>query len=121
MPGDAPKRVVLVEDSEDIRELMAELLREAGHEVTTTCSGPEGFAKIVAEQPDVAFVDIGLPGFDGFEVARRVRASGSAVRLVALSGYGQSADRARAHAAGFDEHLTKPAGLEQIERAIMAA
>ncbi len=109
------RRIVLVEDSEDIREIMAELLREAGYDVIPTRDGPEGLEQICHAHPDIAFVDIGIPGFDGFELARRVRATNSRVPLVALSGYGQAEDRARAHAAGFDHHLTKPVGLAEIQ------
>lgn len=111
----APKRVVVVEDNADIRELLVELLESQGHEVTCAVDGPEGLAAILAISPDVALVDMGLPGFDGLEVARRVRAAGSNVRLVAVTGYGQLEDKARAARAGFDEHLTKP-----VERAALA-
>ncbi|GAC1394820.1 MAG: hypothetical protein NVSMB47_04700 [Polyangiales bacterium] len=113
------QRVVLVEDSEDIRTTLAMLLEVAGYRVTTASDGPAGAKSIVEARPDVAFVDIGLPGFDGYEVARRVRAAvGSSVRLVALTGYGQFEDRRRAQEAGFDHHLTKPVGLEDLEGAI---
>jgi signal transduction histidine kinase len=108
-------RVVVVEDNEDIRELQEELLRLEGHEVLQASDGPSGVALILSTDPDVALVDIGLPGFDGFEVARRVRAqSKKPVRLIAVSGYGQAEDRERALRAGFDEHLTKPVGCEEL-------
>jgi CheY-like chemotaxis protein len=75
-------------------------------------NGPEGVDRARALKPDVALIDIGLPGFDGYEIARRIRGEGSdwarAVRLIALTGYGQAADRARAIEAGFDVHLLKP-------------
>jgi len=87
----------------------------AGHDVQTATNGPAGVSKILDTKPDVAFVDLGLPGFDGFEVARRVRAAGGApVLLIAVSGYGQLEDRKRAQDAGFDGHLTKPVGLEDF-------
>jgi len=114
------RRIVLVEDNEDIRTMLEELLQLAGHSVATAANGPDGLAAIQRERPDLAFVDIGLPGFDGFELARRVRASNPAggVRLVAVSGYGQAEDRRRAQEAGFDGHLTKPVGLTQLEAAM---
>ncbi|MFO0619177.1 MAG: hybrid sensor histidine kinase/response regulator, partial [Polyangiaceae bacterium] len=76
-PEDKPgrKRVVAVEDNEDMREMLAELLSLAGHELSLAADGPEGLARILELRPDVAFVDVGLPGFDGFEVARRARAA----------------------------------------------
>ena len=70
----------------------------------------------LAHPPDVAVVDIGLPGVSGYEVAARVRtALGSTVRLIALTGYGQAEDRRRSHVAGFDAHLVKPVGVEDLE------
>jgi signal transduction histidine kinase/CheY-like chemotaxis protein len=113
------KRVVVVEDNADIRELLAELLQDDGHEVTCAGAGAEGIEKILATSPDIAFVDIGLPEVDGLEVARQVRAKNSRVRLVAITGYGQLEDKARAAAAGFDDHLTKPVERAALARAIL--
>jgi signal transduction histidine kinase/ActR/RegA family two-component response regulator len=111
----APRRIVIVEDNDDLRAMQEDLLQLAGHEVRSATNGPEGIATILEFRPDAAFIDIGLPGCDGFEVARSVRAaSQSEVLLVALSGYGQVQDRDRARAAGFDAHLTKPVGLEDF-------
>jgi signal transduction histidine kinase/CheY-like chemotaxis protein len=104
----SPLKVVVVEDNEDIRELFVQSLAETGHSVTCAADGPSGLEALLASGPDVAFVDVGLPGFDGYEVARRARAAGSRSRLVALTGYGQSTDKQRAVEAGFDEHLVKP-------------
>jgi signal transduction histidine kinase/ActR/RegA family two-component response regulator len=104
----SPLKVVVVEDNEDIRELFVQSLAETGHSVTCAADGPSGLEALLASGPDVAFVDVGLPGFDGYEVARRARAAGSRSRLVALTGYGQSTDKQRAVDAGFDEHLVKP-------------
>jgi signal transduction histidine kinase len=112
------RRIVLVEDNADIRELFAELLQRSGHDVCLADDGPKGLEQVLKFAPHVAFVDVGLPGFDGFELARRARASGSRVRLVALTGYGQAEDRQRARDAGFDEHLVKPVLDEDIVRAI---
>jgi signal transduction histidine kinase/CheY-like chemotaxis protein len=115
------RRIVLVEDNADIRELFAELLERSGHEVCVADDGPKGLEQVLAFAPDVAFVDVGLPGFDGFELARRVRANGSRVRLVALTGYGQAEDKRRAAEAGFDEHLVKPVLDDDIVKAIARA
>jgi CheY-like chemotaxis protein len=79
--------------------------------------GIEGLARILAEKPDVAIVDIGLAGMDGYEVARRVRAAlGHSVLLVAMTGYGQESDRLRALSGDFDTHLTKPVDIKLVER-----
>ena len=115
-----PRSIVLVEDSEDIRVTLGELLTIAGHRVTTASDGPMGVEQILAVQPEIAFVDIGLPIFDGYEVARRVRSAGAKVKLVAVTGYGQADDVKRAHAAGFDAHLKKPVGLDELEDAMRA-
>lgn len=102
------RSAAVIDDNQDLRELLAEILTHAGHRVTTAADGPSGLALILEGKPDVAFVDLGLPGFDGLELARRARAAGSGVTLVAVTGYGQSRDRELALAAGFDLHLTKP-------------
>ena len=101
-------RVLVVEDNPDLLELTCDALTTAGCEVMGASDGVVGLDLIEHHAFDVALVDIGLPGIDGYELARRVRAAGDAPRLVAMSGYGQVADRERALAAGFDLHLTKP-------------
>jgi len=116
------QRLVIVEDSDDIRWMLEALLEHLGHEVFTAKNGPEGVTQILEVHPNLAFVDIGLPGFDGYEVARRVRAKlGAEVRLVAVTGYGQAADKRRALEAGFDAHLTKPVDVQQIQAVFAAA
>jgi signal transduction histidine kinase/ActR/RegA family two-component response regulator len=103
------RRVLIIEDNEDAREVMSLLLRLSGHSVDCASDGQEGLEKMLALRPDIALVDIGLPLLDGYEIAARVRSqSDCATFLVALTGYGQPEDRRRALAAGFDEHLTKP-------------
>ena len=106
----------MIDDNADIRELVAHLLTIHGHEVITACDGPTGLDLICKHQPDVALVDIGLPGFDGFELARalRLRFPELHTRLVAMTGYGQDSDRARAYDAGFDVHVVKPATTATI-------
>jgi signal transduction histidine kinase/CheY-like chemotaxis protein len=113
-------RVVLVEDGTDIRELLQELLEMDGHAVYTAADGPTGVERILEVQPDVAFVDIGLPEIDGYEVARQVRAHGSQTVLVALTGYGQLEDQRHAKEAGFDRHMTKPVDLAELQQALVA-
>jgi CheY-like chemotaxis protein len=111
------RRIVLVENDDILRGAFRELLEQSGHRVTEARDGIEGLARILAEKPDVAIVDIGLPGIDGHEVARRVRAAlGRSVLLVAMTGYGQESDRLMALAGGFDTHLTKPFDIKLVER-----
>ncbi len=117
-----PRPIVLVDDSPDVRESLKEFLEYRGHTVQTAVDGPKGLACILDSQPVLALVDIGLPGIDGYEVARRVReALGSRIRLVAISGYGQPKDKAAAQAAGFDRHFTKPVDLHALEALIVEA
>ena len=103
-------KIAVVEDSADNRELLVEALSSAGFDCRSAENGVDGLALIDTWQPDVAIVDLGLPALNGYEVASRVRAEPrhARVRLVALSGYGMREDRARALAAGFDDHLVKP-------------
>ena len=113
------QRVLLVEDSEDNRELLRELLEMDGFQVDVAVDGVDGVEQALSSQPDIAIVDIGLPVMDGFEVARRVRAVlGRRIRLVALTGYGQPEDHHRTLEAGFDAHLTKPVHLGDLEAAL---
>jgi PAS domain S-box-containing protein len=114
------RRILLVEDNQDSREMLKYLLELAGHEVHEASSGPAGLDAILRLRPDVALVDLGLPGFDGFELARRVRTSaeGAGVRLVALTGYGLPEDQRRSREAGFDTHLVKPADPTRLATVI---
>jgi PAS domain S-box-containing protein len=110
------RTIVLVEDSDDLRELFTLVLQLSGHAVSAARDGVEGLAKILTETPEVAIVDIGLSGLDGYEVARRVRAAlGNSVLLVATTGYGQESDRLAALAAGFDLHFVKPLDFATLE------
>ena len=115
-----PLRVVVIEDNPDIRDSLRTLLTLWGHEVRTAADGATGMKLVLARPPDVALIDIGLPGVSGYEVARAVRERLPLrhVRLVAVTGYGQSSDRERALAAGFDAHLLKPVPPEELERAL---
>jgi PAS domain S-box-containing protein len=112
-PATQPRNILVVDDNQDAAELIAEALAAAGHDVRTAFDGPAALAISEEFDPDVVFLDIGLPVMDGYEVARRMRASdGKRVTLVAITGYGQEADRKRALAAGFDSHLVKPVPIE---------
>jgi CheY-like chemotaxis protein len=107
--GAPPRSILIIEDNADARDALRLLLELDGHVVDAAGEGAEGVQIAQAKDPDIALVDIGLPGLDGYEVARRLRASGSRRPvLVALTGYGQPEDRRRAVEAGFDALLVKP-------------
>jgi CheY-like chemotaxis protein/two-component sensor histidine kinase len=102
--------VLVVDDHGDVAESLAMLLRLWGHEVHTAPDGLSGLKAARGHRPQVVLLDIGLPGMDGYEVARRLREEfGPGMQLVALTGYGQEEDRQKSQAAGFDAHLVKPA------------
>jgi signal transduction histidine kinase/CheY-like chemotaxis protein len=110
-----PLRVVQVEDNADIREMMSSLLEQLGCTVEVAADGLDGVDRVLRSRPDLAIIDIGLPGIDGFEVARRIRAAAhDQVLLVAVTGYGRAQDRDLALAAGFDRHVTKPVHAETL-------
>jgi PAS domain S-box-containing protein len=118
--NDAPaghKRVLVVDDNRDAAESLAMIIEMSGCEVALAYDGPQALQIIATFKPQLAFMDIGMPGMDGYEVAQRVRAmpSGSDIALVALTGWGQAEDKKRAHAAGFDEHLTKPVDPDTLD------
>jgi len=109
------RRILLVDDNTDAAELMAELLRGVGHEVAVAHDGPAALLEAPRFTPDVAVLDIGLPVMDGYELARRLIAMlRDPPFMIALTGYGQENDRARARDAGFDEHMVKPADPERL-------
>ena len=116
------RRILVVEDNEDAREMLRLMLGLAGHEVHDATDGPAGLEAALRLRPDIALIDVGLPGFDGYELARRLRAAvGASIHLVALTGYGQPEDRRRAQEAGFDAHLVKPIDQERLRAAIPVA
>ena len=119
-PQVAERKILLVDDSEDIAELMAAVLASLGHDVRVAFDGPSALAVLAGFEADVALLDIGLPGMDGYELAARLRAlrPTAPLKLVAVTGYGQPADRARSTAAGFDAHLVKPVSVEALEATI---
>ncbi len=110
-----PCTVLVIEDNDDARETLQMLLHTMGHHVHVAPDGLSGLEKMLEVAPDVALVDLGLPGLDGLQLARRVRASGgSEIYLVAVTGYGAREDRTRALEAGFDAHMTKPVGAAEL-------
>jgi CheY-like chemotaxis protein len=119
----ARRRVLVVEDNADAREALCTALRLDGHEVHEAADGPAGLEAAVRLSPDVALLDVGLPGLDGYELAQRIRAgeAGSRMLLVALTGYGQADDRRRAVASGFDVHLVKPVAPERLAEVLSGA
>jgi signal transduction histidine kinase len=117
LPPEAGKpKVLLIEDNDDGREMMATMLASFGYPVLQAGDGLEGVRVACAERPHVALVDIGLPGIDGYEVARRLRqeAATHGIRLIALTGYGLEEDQRRVLEAGFDLHLVKPVELNAL-------
>ena len=115
----ACRHVLVIEDNADAREMLRMALQLEGHQVETAADGVSGVESALRTPPDLVLVDIGLPGLDGYAVARKLReALGDRVTLVALTGYGQNEDRRRAHEAGFDAHLVKPVDPDVLTRAL---
>jgi len=112
----ARRRVLVVDDDEDLRELLSMLVEGWGHHVQQCADGLSALRQVRLTPPDVALVDIGMPGMDGYDLARHIRADDRCrrVRLVALTGYGQASDREHAFEAGFDDHLVKPVDHETL-------
>jgi CheY-like chemotaxis protein len=116
-PPTAPKlRVLVVDDYPDSAEAAAMLLTLRGHDCRTASTGQEALEQAGVFKPHIVILDIGLPDMSGYEVARalRERAGGASLYLAAVTGWGQPSDRARAFAAGFDCHVTKPADLDKL-------
>jgi two-component system CheB/CheR fusion protein len=118
-----PRRILIVDDNADSAAAMCLLFQHWGHDVRSAHSSKEALELLGNFQPHIAFIDIGLPDIDGYELARRMQAlkGRPQVQLVALTGYGAAADRQRALDAGFDEHVVKPAEAEQLSRLLNAA
>jgi PAS domain S-box-containing protein len=118
--GEAPetaRRVLVIDDNRDVAESLAMLLDTFGADVRTASSGPAGLDALAEFAPELVFLDLGMPGMDGYETARRIRErpEGRGVLLVALTGWGQDGDRDRTREAGFDRHLVKPADLDALQ------
>jgi signal transduction histidine kinase len=113
------RRILLVEDNSDARQALKDLLELWGHQVEVAQDGVDGVAMALQARPELALVDIGLPGLDGYRVAQELRARvGEEIRLVAITGYGGPEDRHRALQAGFDHHLVKPVNPAELDRLI---
>jgi PAS domain S-box-containing protein len=112
------RTLLIVEDNAEVREALRIMLEVAGHDVHDVGSGEAAVDLALRLRPDVALIDLGLPGVDGYEVARRLRAAGLTTQLIAVSGYGQPEARRRAKAAGFDVHLVKPVDGVRLLRVV---
>jgi len=121
--GGGPLRVLVVDDNHDAAESLAALLELLGHTTRVAHDGPEGLFLAEEFQPDLAFLDIGLPGMNGYDLAGAIRRMGTLqqVVLIALTGWGAHSDQQQSQEAGFDQHLTKPVSLEALEQALGAA
>ena len=116
-----PGRILVVEDHDDCREALVLLLQATGYEVDHAPTAVDGLRKVLEFHPDVAILDIDLPGMDGYELAEAMRAQVSDLPLlIATSGYGQRRDRERATLAGFDAFLLKPWDLKDLEAILTA-
>src|SRR5690606_18196159 len=117
------QRVLVVDDNRDAADTLALGLQALGHEVHVVCEPLRAVAEAEAFLPDVAFLDVGMPELNGYELARLLRSQpwGADMLLVALTGWGQDEDRRRSRQAGFDHHLVKPADLDEIARLTTAA
>jgi two-component system, chemotaxis family, CheB/CheR fusion protein len=115
-PAEVPRRILIVEDNDDAREMLRTLLELRRHTVWEAVDGPSAIEAALQFQPDIALIDVGLPGLDGYEVARSLRASegGKRMRLIALTGYGLPKDALRAREAGFDAHVVKPVHPDRL-------
>jgi DNA-binding response OmpR family regulator len=115
----APKslgRILVVDDNRDAADALGNLFRALGYDTVIAYNGTEGMSVFNEAHPRFAFLDIAMPDISGYDLARRIREkAGSKVILIAVTGFGQVDDKARAHEAGFDYHLTKPMGLKQVQ------
>ena len=117
----APRlRILVVDDNADAADSLAMLLQLEEHETVTAYSGPEAIETARRIKPHAVFLDIGLPGMSGYDVARQLRSrpEGQGLRIYAMTGYGQDEDRKRSRQAGFDLHLTKPLMPLELERVL---
>lgn len=115
---DRVREILVVEDNEDVAFVLVEWLERRGHKVSAVQTGPDGVQRAQELQPEIILCDLGLPGMDGLEVCRQIRATALDRQpiMVALTGWGREADRERTKAAGFDYHLVKPIGSEELDR-----
>jgi CheY-like chemotaxis protein len=118
-----PRRVLVADDNEDSAETLSLLLQTLGNEVRIVHDGKRAVEESEAFRPHVALLDIGMPGLDGYEVARLIRSKpwGAQIVLIALTGWGEEEDRRLAREAGFDRHLLKPIDIAPLREALAAA
>ncbi|HJY36576.1 MAG TPA: response regulator [Steroidobacteraceae bacterium] len=121
LQSDSLLRVLIVDDNRDAADSLAMLLQFEGRQTLCVYSGEQALEMLAAFQPQLVLLDIGLPGIDGYEVARRLKAAAPGLQVIALSGYAQLEDRQRSAAAGFDAHLVKPIDLDALKRALAPA
>jgi signal transduction histidine kinase len=110
----APLHILVVDDNRDAAEMLIEILRMVGHEVSVAHDGPDALRVTETVQPDVAILDIGLPVMDGYELAIKLRERHAAMHMIAVTGYGQEHDRVRSERAGFRRHFVKPVGVDLL-------
>jgi len=116
-----PRRILVVDDNPDAAQSLAILLRRGGHDVRVAFDGPQALEMVAEEHPEVMFLDINLPGMDGYEICRQMRRQGLAeAQIIALTGYGQERDQRRSKEAGFDLHLVKPVAIQELARLLAA-
>lgn len=120
LPASRRRKVLVVEDNDDLLTALRSKLELDGHSVSTAVDGIEGLSRLLELKPEVSIIDIGLPGLTGFELARQARAAGYAGRMIALSGYGAARDAQEALVAGFDAYLVKPVDREQLRASLSA-
>ena len=112
---DGKRRILIVDDNEAAAEMLGILLESSGHDVRTVYSGEEALKVADGFRPELALVDLGMPGMNGYETAQRLRSNGMDLTLVAVTGWGQDEDRRRSKEAGVDGHLVKPLSREDIQ------
>jgi CheY-like chemotaxis protein len=117
-PTIQPQRILVVDDNADAANSLAEFLRLDGHVTEAVYSAKGALQSVASFGPNVVLLDIGLPEMDGYQVARQIRSAASGVRLVALTGYGQTEDTQRTRSAGFDAHMVKPVDLDALQGVI---
>jgi CheY-like chemotaxis protein len=112
-----PLSILIVDDNVDAARVLCQVLEMRGHRVAVAFDGPAALVQAARQLPDVALLDIGLPGMDGYELAQMMRElpGGESIRLCALTGYGSESDRLRSSEVGFDQHLVKPIVMEEVE------
>ena len=110
----ARTRILLVDDNADAIDMLRDMLTDLGYQVAVAYDGPQALSALENFQADVAVIDIGLPVMDGYELAGHIRGGGHEPRLIAMTGYGQPANRVRSRQAGFDEHLVKPVDVAAL-------